>query len=82
MHFQVALERNSAVGAYGWLAYTKLDYALLLFRSDVSARRDFWVRLASEALESAKDLGMASLKAKAESFLQTGRAGVDERCKA
>ena len=79
MHFRVALERNAAAGAHAWLAHTKLDYALFLARSDTCARRDFWGRLASEALEASVDLGMVSLKAQAEAFLETGRAGVDER---
>jgi len=79
MHFRVAIEQNSAAGAHAWLAHTKLDYAILLARSETSARRDFWVRLASEALKAAVGMGMVSLRERAEAFLQTGRACVDDQ---
>jgi tetratricopeptide (TPR) repeat protein len=72
-HFQVALERNEAAGAHAWTAHTKLDYAKFLARSGELPRRDYSVRLASEALETAIDLGMTNLQARADSFLKGPR---------
>jgi tetratricopeptide (TPR) repeat protein len=73
-HFQVAVERNAAAGAHAWTAHSKLDYALLLARTGGAARRDYRVRMASEALETATDLGLVGLKERAEAFLQGARA--------
>ncbi len=73
-YFRLAIERNAAAGAHAWTAHTKLDYALLLARTGGQVRRDYRVQLASEVLETATDLGLVSLKRRAESFLATGRA--------
>lgn len=73
-HFQVAVERNAAAGAHAWTAHSKFEYALLLARAGGAARRDYRVRMASEALETATDLGLLGLKARAEAFLQSAPA--------
>jgi len=74
-YFRAAVERNAAAGAHAWTAHTKLDYALLLARTGGEVRRDYRVQLASEVLETATDLGLVTLRRRAESFLETGRDG-------
>jgi tetratricopeptide (TPR) repeat protein len=71
--FRVALERNAAAGAHAWTAHTKFDYALFLARTGGVVRRDYRVRLACEALETAKQLGMVNLRRRVESFLENAR---------
>ena len=69
-HFRVAIERNAAAGAHAWTAHSKFEYALLLARTGGPAGRDYRVQLASEALETASDLGLVSLRGRVESFLE------------
>lgn len=69
-HFRVAIERNGAAGAHAWTAHSKFEYALLLARTGGTARRDYRVQLASEAFETARDLGLVSLRGRVESFLE------------
>ncbi len=72
-HFRSAIERNAAAGAHAWTAHSKFEYASLLARTGGAARRDYRVRLASEALETATDLGLVNLRRRVESFLEDAR---------
>lgn len=72
-HFRVALERNASAGAHAWTAHTKFDFARFLAQSGEVSRRDYWMRLASEAYEAATGLGMTDLRGRSEAFLQGSR---------
>src|SRR5262249_45356489 len=63
-HFEQALAANARMGARGWLAHTKANYARLLFGRDGAGDREHAIRLAAEAREVAGELGPSAPRAR------------------
>src|SRR3990170_4627924 len=64
-HFEDALEMNARMGARPWVAQTQHDYAGMLLRRGEAGDREKALGLATEALDTAQELGMKPLVAKA-----------------
>jgi len=64
-HFEDALEMNARMGARPWVAWTQQQYADMLLRRGAPGDRERALRLATEALASAQELGMKPLVEKA-----------------
>jgi DNA-binding SARP family transcriptional activator/tetratricopeptide (TPR) repeat protein len=67
-HFEEALEGNARLGARPWLAHTQYQYAAMLLARDDVDERDRATPLLTQALETARELGMASLVEKTEAL--------------
>lgn len=65
-HFEDALAMNERMGGRPWLAHTQYEYGRMLLARGDSQDRDRAQTLLSAALETATDLGMASLIADIE----------------
>jgi tetratricopeptide (TPR) repeat protein len=70
-HFEVALEVNERIGAKPYLAHTKEQYARALLARGLPADRERADALRSQALETARLLGMTSLARQVCSQLPT-----------
>lgn len=68
-HFRLALQRNLALDAQPWVAWTRQRYAAMLAARGRPGDRRHAFDLASSALATARSLGMAPLLARAEALL-------------
>jgi class 3 adenylate cyclase len=64
-HFEVALEMNKRIGARPFVALTQQAYADMLLERGESSDRERAFDLATQALDTAQELGMAQLVEKA-----------------
>jgi tetratricopeptide (TPR) repeat protein len=69
-HFEKALAMHLRMGARPWLAHTQHDFARLLLARGEASDRDRARELASEALATARELGMVTLAERAEALQQ------------
>ena len=60
-HFERALAMNEAMSAWPWLAHTRSDYAQMLARRGRRGDLARAMRLTSDALATARELGMSAL---------------------
>ncbi|MGH7894877.1 MAG: hypothetical protein ACREQL_09420, partial [Candidatus Binatia bacterium] len=63
-HFERALEMNARIRARIWVAHTQHDYARMLVARDRPGDRERATALATEALATAREVGMKPLEAK------------------
>lgn len=63
-HFLEALDMNTRMEAWPWLAHTRFEYAALLYKRGRPADHAYAQRLLDQALETAHQLGMQSLTRK------------------
>src|SRR5262245_39060465 len=63
-HFEQAIAANARMGARGWLAHTRADYARVLLDRNGPGDREHTVRLLAEARDAADELGLTRLRAR------------------
>ena len=69
--FDLALDRNGAMGSRPWVAYTQYDYARMLFGRDAPGDREHAENLLAEAAATGEQLGMRALGQKIGAMLGT-----------
>ena len=69
-HFEAAIDMNTRMGARSHLAHAQHELAEMLLDRGQEGDRDRASGLLSEALETARDIGMAGLEAKATAVLE------------
>ena len=72
VHFDRALEIDTRMGARPWVAHTKHEYGRMLLERGGSGDRERAARLLSEALDSARTLGMPVLERRVSEVLDPG----------
>ena len=75
-HFEDALEMNSTMGTRPWVAYTKHDYARMLFAESGRTGTVRAAELLASAHATCDDLGMTALGAKVVTLLDEVEASV------
>lgn len=68
-HFEMALEVNDRAGYHAWTAWTRLNYGDMLLRRDAAGDREKARDLLQQALEAAREMGMAKVVADCERLL-------------
>jgi eukaryotic-like serine/threonine-protein kinase len=68
-HFEYALQFDDRMGARPWAAYTRYEYARMLFTRDHQGDREHALKLLREALEAATTIGMRPLERRVNSLI-------------
>ncbi len=68
LHLEFALRFNQKIGAQPWAAYTRYDWARLLWEQNDPTKREKAAELTSSAIDSAHALGMKRLAERAEAL--------------
>jgi class 3 adenylate cyclase len=82
-HFEDALEMNERMGSRPWVAHTRHDHARMLLFRDAPGDRKRAQELLEQALDTARELGIAALTARVLTLLDeqglTAAAGVAQK---
>src|SRR5262249_32615648 len=68
-HFEYALQFDDRMGARPWAAYTRYEYARMLFARDREGDREHALKLLGAALETATAIGMKPLARRVDSLI-------------
>ena len=68
-HFEYALQFDDRMGARPWAAYTRYEYARMLFTRDGEGDREHALTLLGEALDAATTIGMKPLARRVNSLI-------------
>ena len=68
-HFEYALQFDDRMGARPWAAYTRYEYARMLFTRDREGDREHALKLLGEAHEAATAIGMKPLARRVNSLI-------------
>jgi class 3 adenylate cyclase/tetratricopeptide (TPR) repeat protein len=68
-HFEHALQFDDRMGAAPWAAYTRYEYARMLFTRNREGDREHALKLLGAALEAATSLGMKPLERRVNSLI-------------
>jgi eukaryotic-like serine/threonine-protein kinase len=68
-HFEYALQFDDRMGARPWAAYTRYEYARMLFTRDGEGDRDHALKLLGTALKTATAIGMKPLVRRVNSLI-------------
>jgi class 3 adenylate cyclase/tetratricopeptide (TPR) repeat protein len=68
-HFEYALQFDDRMGARPWAAYTRYEYARMLFTRDSEGDREHALELLGAALEAANTIGMRPLARRVNSLM-------------